>query len=95
MTSTTIDNGVNVKHLLGARQLITETPELGRFTWRATNTWVGGTHSRGGEDDPCRHNAHLLLTAAIEPQSREYSVAQASSLLIGASTARSHRHELL
>lgn len=47
MTTTTIDNGVNVAALLDAREAITETPDLGKFTWRATNTWLNGTHSRG------------------------------------------------
>jgi len=42
----TVDNGVNVGALLDARQAITDNPELGKFTWRATNTWLNGTHSR-------------------------------------------------
>jgi uncharacterized OsmC-like protein len=40
------DNGVNVDALLGAREALTETPEGARFTWRARNEWVKGTHSR-------------------------------------------------
>jgi uncharacterized OsmC-like protein len=47
MSTTTVDNGVNVEALLGARQAITDEPALGKFTWRATNTWLNGTHSRG------------------------------------------------
>ncbi|MDE0045436.1 MAG: OsmC family protein [bacterium] len=39
-------NGVNVEALLGARNALGETPEAGRFVWRATNEWVHGTHSR-------------------------------------------------
>jgi uncharacterized OsmC-like protein len=46
-TTATIDNGVNVEALLGARAAITDNPALGQFTWRATNTWLNGTHSRG------------------------------------------------
>ena len=46
-TTATIDNGVNVEALLGARAAITDDPALGQFTWRATNTWLNGTHSRG------------------------------------------------
>ena len=74
MTSTTIDNGVNVEHLLGARQLITETPELGKFTWRATNSWVGGTHSRGevegffGLSDEQSHTRKFVFDADHPPQ---------------------------
>ncbi|CAN5567693.1 hypothetical protein BH24ACT5_BH24ACT5_20350 [soil metagenome] len=40
------DNGVNVAHLLGARQALTETPEAAQFQWRARCDWVRGTHSR-------------------------------------------------
>ena len=39
-------NGVNVEALLGARNALGETPEAGQFTWRATNEWLHGTHSR-------------------------------------------------
>ncbi len=39
-------NGVNVEALLDARKVLAETPEAGRFVWRATNEWVHGTHSR-------------------------------------------------
>ncbi len=42
----TVDNGVNVDALLGARQLMTESRELADFQWRADCTWVHGTHSR-------------------------------------------------
>jgi uncharacterized OsmC-like protein len=41
-----VDNGVNVEALLGAREALTAAPEAARFTWRATNEWVNGTHSR-------------------------------------------------
>jgi uncharacterized OsmC-like protein len=46
MTETTVDNGVNVQALLGARAALQESPEAAKFTWRATNTWVKGTHSK-------------------------------------------------
>jgi uncharacterized OsmC-like protein len=49
MTSTgspTVDNGVNVEALLGARQALTDAPEAAQFTWRASCEWVNGTHSR-------------------------------------------------
>jgi uncharacterized OsmC-like protein len=42
----TVDNGVNVEALLGARQHMTETPALANFEWRAACEWVDGTHSR-------------------------------------------------
>jgi len=72
--SGTVDNGVNVAHLLGARELITETPELGKFTWRASNTWLGGTHSRGevekfyGLSDEQSHTKKFTFDADHPPQ---------------------------
>lgn len=45
-TAVQVNNGVNVEALLSARQALTEAPEAARFTWRATCSWVNGTHSR-------------------------------------------------
>jgi len=42
----TVNNGVNVEALLGAREALTEAPEAAKFQWRATCKWVNGTHSR-------------------------------------------------
>jgi len=42
----TADNGVNVEALLGAREAMTGMPAAAAFTWRASNQWVNGTHSR-------------------------------------------------
>jgi uncharacterized OsmC-like protein len=44
--TTPFDNGVNVEALLGARQALTDAPEAAQFKWRATCSWVRGTHSR-------------------------------------------------
>jgi len=41
-----IDNGVNVEALLGAREALTEAPAAAQFKWRATSEWVNGTHTR-------------------------------------------------
>ncbi|MGH8192784.1 MAG: OsmC family protein [Woeseiaceae bacterium] len=40
-----VDNGIDVAALLGARVALTEAPEGARFQWRATCDWVNGTHS--------------------------------------------------
>src|SRR4030095_587396 len=45
-TAIKVDNGVNVEALLGARRALTEAPEAARFKWRASCSWVRGTHSR-------------------------------------------------
>ena len=43
--SSNVDNGVNVEALLGAREALTEAPEAAQFKWRATCTWLNGTHA--------------------------------------------------
>ena len=40
----TVNNGVNVEALLDAREELTEAPEAAKFKWRATCTWLNGTH---------------------------------------------------
>jgi uncharacterized OsmC-like protein len=48
--STTIEkaplNGVDVTTLFGTRDAVRQTNEIAEFQFRATNTWVSGTHSR-------------------------------------------------
>ena len=45
MSSITVDNGVNVAALLGAREALTAAPEAAQFRWKATCEWRNGTHS--------------------------------------------------
>lgn len=40
------DNGVNVDFLLTVRKALSETPEAAKFQWRASCSWINGTHSR-------------------------------------------------
>ncbi len=42
----TVDNGIDVAALIGAREALTDAPEAAQFKWRATCQWVNGTHSR-------------------------------------------------
>ena len=49
-TATTVDNGVNVAALLGAREALTAAPEAASFKWRASSEWLRGTHSRATVD---------------------------------------------
>jgi uncharacterized OsmC-like protein len=46
MTNGRADNGVNVEALIGAREALTAQPEAAQFRWKATCTWMNGTHSR-------------------------------------------------
>jgi uncharacterized OsmC-like protein len=39
-------NGVDVATLFGTRDAVKQTNEIAKFQFRATNTWVSGTHSR-------------------------------------------------
>ena len=45
MTDTPFVNGVNTPALMEAKEALSGQPELADFTWRASCTWVGGTHS--------------------------------------------------
>jgi uncharacterized OsmC-like protein len=45
-SATTVNNGVNVEALMGARAALAEAPQAAQFTWRATCDWMNGTHSR-------------------------------------------------
>jgi uncharacterized OsmC-like protein len=40
------DNGVNTQALLDARAALVDAPAAAEFTWRATNEWLRGTHSK-------------------------------------------------
>ena len=44
-TEKSVDNGVNVEALLGAREALGKAPEAAKFKWRATCEWVNGTQS--------------------------------------------------
>ena len=46
MTASLVDNGVNVEALLGAREAFADAPQIARFQWRSTVSWMQGTHSR-------------------------------------------------
>lgn len=48
--NTSVDNGVNVDALLGARSAVADAPEIAQFQWRTTVSWVNGTHSRSNVD---------------------------------------------
>jgi len=45
-TDTPVDNGVNVEALVGVRDALADTPEIAQFQWRASVSWIKGTHSR-------------------------------------------------
>jgi uncharacterized OsmC-like protein len=41
-----VDNGVNVQHLFGAKEILATAPEAAQFKWRASVKWLNGTQSR-------------------------------------------------
>jgi len=46
-----IVNGVNIDQLFKSIDLFKEKPDLALFKFRATNKWLGGTHSRATVKD--------------------------------------------
>ena len=47
VTDSSVRNGVDTAALFGTINVVKEQRDLARFQFRATNTWVRGTHSRG------------------------------------------------
>jgi uncharacterized OsmC-like protein len=43
--TSTVNNGVNVEALLGAREALAKAPQAAQFKWRAACEWKNGTHS--------------------------------------------------
>jgi uncharacterized OsmC-like protein len=46
ITTSPVENGVDVDALLGARAAFADNPEIAQFTWRSSVTWLNGTYSR-------------------------------------------------
>ena len=49
-TTQTVDNGVNVEALIGAREALDAAPEAAQFKWRVSSEWVNGTYCRTAID---------------------------------------------
>ena len=89
--SPTVDNGVNVAALLGARDAMTDMPELAAFQWRATSTWVDGVPTRTaveqfhGVGDEQSHRQTSRSTPTIRRSSRPRTTASPRSryVLVG------------
>ena len=69
MSEKTVDNGVNVEALLGAREALAKAPQAAQFKWRATCKWMNGTHSRStvegfyGLGDEQKHKTQFTFDA--------------------------------
>ena len=69
-----VDNGVNVDALLGAREALKDAPAAAQFTWRAECEWMGGVHSRStvkgffGLGEEQSHNGEFTIEADHPPQ---------------------------
>ena len=55
-------NGINIDQLFSTIDLLKEKPELAKFKFRATNKWLGGTHSR-----VLRSRIFMVLEKKIPP----------------------------
>lgn len=69
-----VDNGVNVEALLGAREVLKDAPAAAQFTWRAECEWMGGVHSRStvkgffGLGEEQNHDNTFTIDADHPPQ---------------------------
>jgi uncharacterized OsmC-like protein len=69
ITHSPVENGVDVEALLGARAAFADNPEIVRFEWRSSVTWVNGTHSHSqvesfyGFADEQAHHVPFTLDA--------------------------------
>lgn len=63
MTTTSIRNGVDTDALFGALDAVRAQPAAAKFQFRATNTWVSGTHSRS--------TIHAFFGLGAEQQHRD------------------------
>ena len=103
-TDVPVDNGVNVEALLGVREALADTPDIAQFQWRATTSWVRGTHSKssvesfygfGGEQQHRTtfiHDADHPLLFASEDNGitpAEYVLVALGSCLTAGAAARS------
>jgi uncharacterized OsmC-like protein len=70
----TVDNGVNVEAILGAREALSQAPAAAQFTWRANCEWKGGVHSRStvegffGLGEEQSHTKTFTIDADHPPQ---------------------------
>ena len=70
----TVDNGVNVEALMGARAILADAPAAAQFTWRANCEWMGGVNSRStvegfvGLGEEQSHNQAFTIEADHPPQ---------------------------
>lgn len=88
---TTVDNGVNVEALIGAREALTTAPEAAQFQWRANCQWMNGTHTRStvegffGLGEEQKHKTEFSFTAD-HPEifaSEDHGVTPAEIVLVG------------
>jgi hypothetical protein len=87
-TATPVDNGVNVEALLGVRDLLPDTPEIARFQWRSTTSWVNGTHSRSDVETSRRPHGTSCFAYAVAV--RQESIRCADSRLTPTTRTRAN-----
>jgi len=102
-----VDNGVDVEALRGARQALTDAPAAAKFQWRASCEWIRGTHSRTTMTDFFglgQNHAHRLAHSIDADHPEIFAsedngatppeivlAALASCLTAGVATVASHR----
>ena len=63
MTARPARNGVDVPTVFATLDAVRDTPEIAQFQFRATNRWVGGTHSRS-----TIHDFHGAMQEMTHPE---------------------------
>ena len=90
MTTSLVDNGVNVEALLGARAAFADAPEIAQFQWRSTVSWVNGTHSRSdvqtffgfGEEQTHRRRSPSTSTTRCSSPPRTTAITPVEYVLV-------------
>lgn len=85
------NNGVNVQALLDARNALSDAPEGASFTWRASNEWVAGTHSKSkveeffglGEDQQHKSTFEFLADHPEVFASEDHGATPVEIVLVG------------
>ena len=78
MTARPARNGVDVPTLFATLDAVRDTPEIAQFQFRATNRWIGGTHSRS-----TFHDFHGAMQEMTHPEPRTFD-ADHPAVLVGA-----------
>ena len=85
LTEALVAKGVDVT-LFATLDAVKDTPEIAQFQFRATNQWIGGTHSRS-----TIHDFHGAMQEMAHPEPRTFDADHPAVLVMGQGRAFSGR----